>query len=194
MPRRTAHLPVGIVFVLVGAGCLTAGLLHAAWLPESFLTLTGFSLADITGFVLLLGGLLIATFAFQRVEPPADVVPAEVAFSSRMRVAGVPELPVPNLAAPPVRPMAAAAPSAAAPTPAAAPAPRAARVPVSRDGRLAGIDEEIKELTRKISKAGVMLATGQISQQGYASFVDELKKERGRLEAQRVSLEMKGKP
>src|SRR5581483_340639 len=73
MPRRTAHLPVGIVFVLVGAGCLTAGLLHAAWLPESFLTLTGFSLADITGFVLLLGGLLIATFAFQRVEPPADV-------------------------------------------------------------------------------------------------------------------------
>ena len=183
MARGSSHLAVGVVFALAGAGSLCAGLLHASWLPGSFLTLTGASLASIVGFVLLLGGLLMALFAFQRPEEVAAVVPAEVAFASRMvATTAVLPVPVPAARARPTRPAAAAPPM---PAHVAAPAdPRRAHV--------AGIDGQIRELTRRINKAGVMLATGQISQQGYASYVDDLKRQRGALEAKRVELEMRG--
>lgn len=183
MSSGSSHLTVGIAFALGGAASLVAGLLHASWLPDSFLTLTGYSLADIAGFVLLLGGMLIALFAFQRREEPVAVVPAEVAFATRMR-APPPVLPLPS-PAPSPRTAPKSAPLAPAPAPAAA---------APRDAKLQGIDGEIRELTRKINKAGVMLATGQISQQGYASYVEELKKQRGELEAKRVEIEMRSRP
>jgi hypothetical protein len=160
---------VGIAFALAGAASLTTGLLHVP-LP-SILSLSGASFAVICGFVLLLGGLLIALFAFQRREHEVDVVPAEVAFASRMAS---------------TTPVLALATQARHVTPPRAP-------PAPRDARIAPLDAEIRELTRKISKAGVMLATGQISKQGYVSFVDDLKKQRGELEARRVNMEMSAK-
>ncbi|MEA3201679.1 MAG: hypothetical protein QOE90_3107 [Thermoplasmata archaeon] len=197
MSPGSSHLAVGSLFVLAGAGSLVAGLVHASWLPASFLTLTGSSLACIVGFVLLLGGLLMTLFAFQRHEPPADVVPAEVAFASRMVVADPHAAePVPT---PAPRPRAAPA-RAPAPAPARASAPRrppagataaaASAAPAPAVAPTPGLDEQIRELTRRISKAGVMLATGQISQQGYASYVDDLKRQRGALEAKRVEQQM----
>jgi hypothetical protein len=182
MSSGSSHLSVGISFALAGASSLMAGLLQASWLPRKFLTLTGSSLATICGFVLLLGGFLIALFAFQRREEAPDVVPAEVAFASRMTMTG----PVVSIASAPH--VASASMGIATRHRASAPAP-----PPARDERLAPLDTEIRELTRKISKAGVMLATGQISKQGYVSFVDELKRQRGTLEAKRVEMEMLGK-
>ncbi|GEM_PF-4360578 len=181
MARGSSHLVVGAAFALAGTASLCAGLLHAPWLPSSFLTLTGASLASIVGFVLLLGGLLMALFHFQTPEETIQVVPAEIAFATRMTTPTPSALhsPAPIPAAPRLRP----SPVEVRAAPPAAP----------RDSRISGIDEEIRELTRRINKAGVMLATGQISKQGYASFVDELKQQRGALEAKRVQLEMGGK-
>lgn len=53
------------------------------------------------------------------------------------------------------------------------------------------IDSKIREVTREINKAGVMLATGKLSRDGYSQYVDDLKKQRGDLEAAKIDLEMK---
>jgi hypothetical protein len=58
--------------------------------------------------------------------------------------------------------------------------------PVSRESDL---DAQIRELTRKINRAGVMLATGKLSEKGYTKYVDDLKRQRGILEADRVHRE-----
>lgn len=55
------------------------------------------------------------------------------------------------------------------------------------------LDERIRELTRRINRAGVLLATGQLSHEGYARYVEDLKRERGELEASRVQRELAGR-
>lgn len=67
------------------------------------------------------------------------------------------------------------------------PAPRVAK-PASPASE---IDEQIRECTRKINRAAVMLATGKLSNEGYARYVETLKKERGQLERERVKREFK---
>lgn len=78
------------------------------------------------------------------------------------------------------------------------PAPRGARPAMARPEAtdphsiaLQDIDDEVRDLTRRINKAGVMLATGKLSGDAYTKYVDELKRQRGSLEADRVHLELR---
>lgn len=47
------------------------------------------------------------------------------------------------------------------------------------------LDAQIREVTRRINRAGVMLGTGQLSDAAYKKYVEALKKQRGDLEAMR---------
>ena len=124
-------------------------------------------LAAAGGFLLVAGGALLAVLSFRQAPEPVAVVPAEVAFVTRTaRPILVPDRVV---------------------------LPAARRVATRRPEEqeaMTRLDDEIRDLTRQINKAGVMLATGQISHQGYASYVGDLKKRRGDLEASRVRLEL----
>lgn len=48
------------------------------------------------------------------------------------------------------------------------------------------LEEEIKDLNRRINRAGVMLGTGRLSNEGYARYIAELREKRGELEAERT--------
>lgn len=125
------------------------------------------ALAAAGGFLLVTAGVLVAVLSFRKTPEPVPVIPAEVAFVTRT-----------------ARPI-------LAPERVTLPAGRrvSTRRPEEQEA-MARLDDEIRELTRQINKAGVMLATGQISHQGYASYVGDLKKRRGDLEASRVRLEL----
>lgn len=179
MPARASgHLAVGLGSSVLGAAALAMGTLRIGFVDGSFLGTPLWALFLTGGSVLALAGVLVVVFAVRGEEEPVPVVPAHVAFHSRMEVAEV---------APPapVRTVSAAAP-ARLPSP-EAPAQRRV-APTKPD--FGAIDAEIRELTRQISKAGVMLATGQLSQHGYLAYVDDLKRKRGSLEAQRVRAEL----
>lgn len=157
----------GVAVAGLGAFSLGLGLLHSPLLPETLGGMSGAALASVMGFVLVIAGIMLSIFTFRALPEQAPVIPAHVAFMTRTAQ----PLPMPERIVIPAR------------------RPGPAR-PVESQRQMSRLDEEIRELTRKINKAGVMLATGQISHQGYASYVDDLKKQRGKLEASRVRLEL----
>lgn len=152
----------------IGTVALSVGLARASFVPD-VASLPGWSVATISGFVLVLGGIMVAIFSFRTVHEPAPMRSATDAFNSRTAQPLPEPLPPPRRAEPVV--------------------PAAPRALDARQTALARLDEEIRELTRRINKAGVMLATGQLSDEGYAQYVEELKRQRGALEASRVKLE-----
>ena len=157
------HVLTGAAFGTAGAGALLAGLARAPALPASVLFVDGATFATVVGGVLLAGAALLLVFSVKRDEEPAPSVPAHVAFASKPHAQRIepPEHVAPRRAAPAVAP------------------------------ELAKLDLQIKEVTREINKAGVMLATGKLSREGYSHYVEDLKRQRGDLEAARLSLEMK---
>lgn len=168
MSSRTGSVVGGLAVAGLGGFGMTLGLLRSPLLPPHLGSAPAHALTSVAGFLLLVGGMLLAVFTFRHVPEPAPVIPAHVAFMSRQ--------------AQPI-----AAPERVAVR--RKPAPSRART-AKEQATMSKLDEEIRELTRKINKAGVMLATGQISHQGYASYVEELKKQRGALEASRVRIEL----
>lgn len=186
MPRRSSgHLAVGSCSTLLGAAAIVAGVMKPGALAGSLAGTTPIWALFITGgCVLTLAGVLVILFTFRGEPEEPAVVPAHVAFHSRMSIE--PVVPGSLLARP--------APAAISPPPRRLPAPQPTtqgRVapPVRED--LAAIDGQIRELTRQISKAGVMLATGQLSQGGYLEYVEDIKRQRGKLEAQRIRAELR---
>lgn len=125
-------------------------------------------LAPTLGVIALILGFALFARAFRPSDTSAPLVPAHIAFASK---------PNPTIDLPAVeRPMPAAKRTTSAP-PLGQSAPRAQ----SDDA-----DDQIRELTRKINRAGVMLATGKLSGEGYAKYVEDLKRQRGVLEAARM--------
>ena len=168
MAARRAQTVLGMVLTALGTVSLSVGLARASFVPD-IAGLEGWIIATIEGFVMLLGGILIAIFSFRPTIEPAPVRSATAAFNSRT-IQPMPE------------------PALRVERPAAAPVAQKSLTP--RDLALFRLDEEIRDLTRRINKAGVMLATGQLSDEGYAHYVEDLKRQRGQLEASRVKLEL----
>lgn len=158
------HVVSAAVLGTAGAGLLVAGVSRAPVLPASVWYVSGGTFASVVGSVLLAGAALLLVFSVKKDPEPAPSVPAHVAFTSK----------------PIHRPL-------EAPDPVHHARPTRA---VPRE--LADLDVKIREVTREINKAGVMLATGKLSREGYAQYVDDLKRQRGDLEAARMSLEMRG--
>lgn len=179
--QQMGHVGVGGTTVTVGVASLAAGVMRPAFLEGGFLGTPYWVLALTCGLVLAIAGSMILLFMIRRVEEAKPHVPAHVAFAQRMHVPAL--LPPP--APPPARPAPASAPRLPAPTP----APQQRLAPPRAD--IVSLDTQIRELTRQINKAGVMLATGQLSQGGYLAYVEDLKKQRGSLEAQRVRAELR---
>lgn len=184
MPSRSSgHAAVGIGSGALGAIFLGAGAFRVGPLRDgSFAGSPYWVLALVAGAVLALAGGLVLVFTFRGEEEVLTTVPAHVAFRQRMTVEEVVPPPAPRAGT-----GALSSSSARLPSP-ELPAQR--RVAPARDD-LASLDAQIRDLTKKISKAGVMLATGQLSQQGYLAYVEDLKRQRGKLEASRVRAELK---
>ena len=168
MSSRTGSVAGGLTLAAAGALLLALGLLRSPLLPPGLGGgITGPAAATVVGFVLAMAGAILSIFTFRHVPEQAPVTPAHVAFMTRTP-----------------RPI--DAPERVHMPPRIAPRPRSSK----EQATMTRIDDEIRDLTRKINKAGVMLATGQISHQGYAQYVDDLKKQRGALEANRVRIEL----
>lgn len=158
----------GLAITGCGAFALSLGLLHSPLIPSMILGAPGPGVVSVSGFAFLFAGLVVCFISFRSTPEPVSIVPANVAFNSRApRPNNSPE----KVVLPAMRPRA------------------RAREP-GAEAAVNRLDDQIRELTRRINKAGVMLATGQISHQGYASYVEELKKQRGELEAKRVRIEL----
>jgi hypothetical protein len=153
---------------LIRPGVLTAD----AWDVRSAAVAVAGVLALAVGFVLF-------GRAFQPPPSPAPSIPAHVAFSQR---ASVDPMALPQreaVASKPVAKLSGTAPALGTPRPTAA---TAADDP----------DEQIRELTRRINRAGVMLATGKLSGEGYAKYVEDLKRQRSQIEASKAHREFYG--
>lgn len=188
-PRSNGHIVVGGACAALGAALLASGASAPGFLRREFLDTPMPLLALTAGLVLTLAGVLILIFSFRRPEELAPTVPAHVAFNSRMTIPDI----IPTRSPKPAAASAARAAAPMAPSsarlPAPEPTPQRRVAPVKDD--MAHVDTEIRELTRKINKAGVMLATGQLSQQGYLAYVEDLKRQRGKLEVVRVRHELR---
>ena len=167
MSFRAGSAALGLAMTGIGGISLGLGLLRAAVVPATVLGTSGPALAGGVGFTLVTGGVILSLFSLRRAPEPPAIVPAHVAFVTRTPR----PIPIPD-------------------KPAAPPAPRAPVRKPEEDAAVTQLDDEIRDLTRQINKAGILLATGQISRQGYASYVEDLKKKRGDLEASRVRLEL----
>lgn len=178
MARGTAQVGAGMTLAAAGLFVTIAGLLGTSLLPDLG-PIAGWQLATVLGFVLLLAGALLAVFSIPREEAPVPLVSATEAFASKRRTPLAPPVPAPI-----ATPRRLAAPQPTAPSP-------PARAMDAQTLAMFRLDEEIRDLTRRINKAGVMLATGQLSTQGYALYVEDLKKEKGQLEASRVTIELR---
>lgn len=180
--RSSGHVAVGGVSGLVGAVSLVAGFFRPALLEGALMGTPLWTLAITCGLVLTITGGMILLFTMQKREEPQPQVLAHVAFAQRMVAPSIVPRPVP-------------APPRQAPAPSAARLPQPSSVAQQRvappRNDLTSLDAQIRGLTRQINKAGVMLATGQLSQGGYLAYVEDLKKQRGSLEAQRVRAELK---
>ena len=186
---RGGRIVAGLLLGSAGAALLWAGIAQPDWAGDLIRTYPTRNVAVGGGVGLVGGGILLILLSFTSRKESASVVPAEVAFSRQ---------PTPRpMAIPEARPTASPSPRASPSMPLAASSVAAAlpsAPPVSESPEqiaLKRITAEIRELTRAINKAGVMLATGQISSQGYAQYVEELKQQRGVLERDRVQLEMR---
>lgn len=195
--RLKGHATLGVVSTALGIGAIGAGLMRVGPLASAFVGTPAWALAVTAGSVLLLAGGFALLFSFRPAPEEPDIVPAHVAFNSRMNAPSVVPMTTPRpatAAAPRARPAPAShdeeedAPgSARLPTP--KPQAKSRVAPIKED--IANIDGQIRDLTRRINKAGVMLATGQLSQQGYLAYVEDLKAQRAKLEAQRVRAELR---
>lgn len=188
--RPKGHAAVGIACALLGAAAIMAGVVRPFFLAGQLLGTPAWALTITAGGVLALTGVLILLFSFRPAPEEPNIVPAHVAFKQRMIVQPV----VPASAQRPSVPGSGSAEDGGASSSASRlPAPAAQakqRVgPIKED--IAGIDDQIRDLTKRINKAGVMLATGQLSQQGYLAYVEDLKSQRGKLEAARVRAELR---
>lgn len=195
--RSKGHAAVGGISALLGAAGLVLGIARPAFAAGTFLETPVWALLITGGCVLALAGAFILIFTFRAPPEEADVIPAHVAFNSRMAVKPLtPPVAAPARRNPPAAPARGANGNGAAPAPMPTPKmqppppPAQQRVGPSRTD-IDGISAQISELTKKINKAGVMLATGQLSQEGYLAYVDDLKRQRGNLEAARVRAELR---
>lgn len=145
-----------------GAATLGAGLL---WRVPVDVARVAVEPLPIAGTLLLGWGLVGAARRPRAPKAAAPPVPAHVAFLK-------PRTPT-HLAA------------EAAP----APAPRCGGAP-SRGGDTRS--DEVRELTRQIARAGVLLGTGRLSEEAYRLCVDDLKERRGRLEADLAAAQLRG--
>jgi hypothetical protein len=181
--RHPGHLSVGFGSVGLGAVALAVGMFRGGGLeaPVAGMPLWAFLLT--AGAVLSFVGAMVILFAARGEEEVSTMVPAHVAFHSRMSVPEV--FPTPLRAG---ETGGTVAPGARLPAP-VAPAQRRV-APVRED--MASLEAKIRALTRKINKAGVMLATGQLSREGYLAYVEDLKRQRATIEAQKVRIELKG--
>ena len=180
--RSSGHFAVGVGSSVLGAAALALGVFRIGPLEGAFLGTPLWAIALTAGSVLALAGVLVVVFTYRKEEESPEVVPAHVAFHTRMSAAPlVPPGPAPRPAA-----VAPAGPRLPAPEPVAQ-----RRVAPPRTD-LASLDVQIRELSKKINQAGVKLATGQLSQQGYLAYVEDLKRERAKLEAHKVRVELKG--
>lgn len=164
----------------VGALLAASGLLRYPFVDRAVLGMPGPLLAIAGGLLLLVFGILFAIMP-RRDLGPVPLVAAEVAFSQKPQTR--------SLAPPPLAPRPVPTPGAPS-LPAHKPFTPVPPTPRNREPSLAQLDDEIQDLTRKINKAGVLLATGQLSTQGYQHYVGDLKKQRGKLEATRVKAEL----
>lgn len=189
--RSKGHARVGGVCLALGAGLLVVGLVRPAFASGAFLETPVWALFITAGSVLALAGAFILIFTFRAPPAESDVVPAHVAFASRMSAPPIlPTRPTPSSAGARRGVSGASSPVVASPRIQSPAPPVQQRVGPSQSD-IDGMSAQIHELTRKINKAGVMLATGQLSQEGYLAYVDDLKRQRGNLEAQRVRAELR---
>lgn len=167
MSLRRRSVALGLALTGIGGFALTLGLLRSPALGLLIPGAVGQALAVLVGGILLSIGILVTLLSIRPTPEPVTVVPAHVAFASRApRVEPMPEkIHIPYRHA-------------------------ASRRRPEEQAAMTRLDEQIRDLTRRINKAGVMLATGQISHHGYASYVDDLKKQKGALEANRVRMEL----
>jgi hypothetical protein len=134
----------------------------------------------VAGALLMLLGLSTSAVHLRRPDEPEPAVPAHVAFLAPRGT---------RAESPPSAPGASPAKAAAvAHAPPAAPVAREALPPAADAAPT--LDEEIRDLTKQINRAGVMLATGRLSDEGYRQAVRDLKQRRGRLEADRAAVEL----
>ena len=174
MPRG-GRIAAGLGLVSIGAALLGVGIMQPAWAGDA---VTAYPLRNVVvggGVGIVGGGMLLVMLSFTGRKAEVAVLPAEVAFARPT---------TPRYMAPPQA-------RAAAKRDAQKVALPISRLSSPEEIALNRITAEIRELTRTINKAGVLLATGQISSQGYAQYVDELKAQRGLLEKDRVQLEMR---
>ena len=154
---------------------LPSGIEYANWIAVAPGANGPFTVTRLPAATAFVGGVMFAFVgivlaAIRRHEPqPEASIPAHVAFTSRT----VQELePIPRVAR----------------------EPAVSKRPASDDPHalaIVGIDAQVRELTKRINKASVMLATGKLSGDAYKKYVDELKLQRGALEADRVHLELR---
>ncbi|MFA5861711.1 MAG: hypothetical protein WDA16_08445 [Candidatus Thermoplasmatota archaeon] len=163
-PGRAA---IAGVLVGVGAALGALGLLRPGAVTFGRGAI-GAALLPTVGITSLLLGFLLFAHAFRGGNDPAPSVPAHVAFARKAN-------PTIDLQ-PPERPVTVTRKNTNAP-----PLGRSSARPAGDDA-----EEQIRELTRKINRAGVMLATGRLSGEGYTQYVEGLKHQRGVLEAARV--------
>lgn len=163
------HAATAAVLAAFGVGALALATWGGHLLTVDLLIVEAPMLVLILGGLLLVGAALTVFMGFRGEEGPAPAVPAHVAFMSKQ---AQPEYDAAARAKLPPRAVRPSAPSTA-------------------PAEMIRLDEEIQEVSREINKAGVMLATGKLSREGYMTYVDELKKKRGDLEAARIELEMR---
>lgn len=180
--RSRVQTLLGMLVASLGVLIVSVGLARAAFIPDVF-GVEGWIVATTEGFALLFAGIAATLVALAREEDPAPLRTATEAFHARM------QSDFEMLNAAPPRPIGAPPPMRAAGLGAPIMTPSMQRL----DPALFRLDEEIRDITRRINKAGVKLATGQLSDEGYAQYVEELKRQRGQLEAQRVRIELRSK-
>jgi hypothetical protein len=117
--------------------------------------------AVLGGVLLILGLVAILRVSQSRVKA-VKLTPAEESFARRVRH----DLEPPPL---PVMPGAAAARSA--------------------DPELERVTAELRRIDLDLKRANVMLGTGKLTREGYAAHVEELRAEKGQLEAERIRIE-----
>lgn len=120
------------------------------------------------GVLVLSFGLATLLLGLRRPEPELSIPPAHVTFYQQTKR----DIPIPEISYKPAAAMDELEPMGA------------------DDFELHRLDVQIRDVTRKINKATVMLGTGKLSDEGFKRYVEDLKSERANLEAARVKIEM----
>jgi hypothetical protein len=166
-PRSAGKVFLGTATLLAGGFVVWAALTRADAFPPKMGPLSMVFVLEVIGATLGACGLVVIVGGLRKRDEPEASIPAHVAFLNRNST---------PLVAPPKNVKA-----------------NERYVPDldPHQRALMRVDTEIRELTKRINKAGVMLATGKLSREGYAAYVDELKRQRSNLETDRVHMEMR---